>query len=126
MLLAFPIVLAKVSTDYFNKKQSEVLTNLASDQGRVAGDTTLSVDSELVKQVPIPGNSTIVSIDTSDKSTSMTLETTRSKDQIIDFYDEYFYVNNFAKTEDHEYLKDNKTYKLSFSEGVVVINYYEN
>lgn len=121
ILLATPIVAAYYAINYFEIKSNEIASNLEKD-GMIAGKTT-SIITDITDEIPVIPNGEIVSVDRSNNTISMTISTNKSKDEIRSYYEDYFYLNNWEKTSDNQYLKDNKQMLIDFIDQVVKIEF---
>lgn len=124
-LLVVPIFMAIISAFYFNKSYNTVSNQIASSIGTVAGTQT-NQPLEISKEIPIIPNSEISSIDTFNETTSITLTSNQSIQQIQSFYDDYLFLNNWIETEQHTYKKEDKILKIEYTENFIKINYSEN
>ena len=82
-LLIVPLALAYLSDSFFKNSSKEVLNQIAETSGSVAGASDISI---------MPG-AEIISIDTSNGKTSVTLESNKTEQEIKDYYKNYLFEN---------------------------------
>ncbi len=78
-LLTVPLALAYLSDSFFKNSSKEVLSQMAETSGTVAG----------ISNILIMPNAEIISVDTSNEYTSVTLESDKTEQEIKEFYKDY-------------------------------------
>ena len=119
-LLITPLALAYYSHDFFKNSSEKVKSQIASEIGQVAGTSDVSVKN-LTDDIPIIPDSEIVSVNTSNKKISVTLESLKSEDEIKSYYDDYFFINQWNEINKSLYEKDGKILSINISGTIIQI-----
>lgn len=86
-LLLTPLALAYLSNSFFKDSSKEVYSQIEKKEGSVAGVSTTSIRN-ISDRFPIIPGAEIVSIDTSNENTYVTLESNKTQEEIKKFYSE--------------------------------------
>ncbi|PIR42892.1 hypothetical protein CO058_00885 [candidate division WWE3 bacterium CG_4_9_14_0_2_um_filter_35_11] len=92
-LLIIPFTLAYLSASFFENSSEKVYEQISKSEGLVAGASDTAVKN-LTDQFPIMPGAEIVSVDTSNGNTFITLESDKSEDEIKKFYDQSSFQKN--------------------------------
>lgn len=106
---------------YFNKESDEISTYLTSETGKVAGASDTEI-IDLSQEIPMMPNSEIASVDTSQKSISVTLESSLPQEEIESYYDDFMLLNDWIQIGENRYKKGNRELSIEITGNLVKVS----
>ena len=116
-ILILPIIGTILAIETFQTSSKQVQTALANEIGKVAAAKTVKV-VDVTKEFPIIPSAEISSVTSSNNRISLTLESTKSIEEIETFYIDYFFMNGWELV-DGKYKKENKSLTVEISENII-------
>ncbi|OGC46677.1 hypothetical protein A2713_02250 [candidate division WWE3 bacterium RIFCSPHIGHO2_01_FULL_35_17] len=94
-LLIVPVTVAYLADNYFRNSSKDVISQNIEEKeiGAVAGMSDDKVE-DITDKFPLMPGSEIISVDTSNENTYITLESSKSEQEIKDFYKNQTDTNN--------------------------------
>lgn len=109
-----------VSILYYQKQSEKISSYLTSETGKVAGASTQEL-LDLSKEIPIIPGATVASVDTSQNSASVTLDSPQPTNEIQTYYDDFMLLNGWKEVGDKDYQKDHRELKVEITDNIVKI-----
>lgn len=86
-ILFAPLSFAYLSHSFFENSSSQIYSKISVEEGTVAGASNTSIKN-ITDRFPIIPGAEIVSVDTSNENTFVTLEADKTEEEIKKFYSE--------------------------------------
>lgn len=123
ILVIFSVQAVVGSFLYFQYKSDKTDSYLTAETGKVAGISDAKI-IDLTKEIPIIPEADTISVDTSQNSASVTVQSNLPQEEIKTYYDDHMLLNGWNQTGENTYKKDNRELKVEITEDIIKLTLY--
>ena len=103
---------------FFEKESDKIIDYLTLETGKVAGASTSEI-IDLTKEIPIIPDAEISSVDTFQKSASVTLQSSFPEEEIKTYYDDFMLLNDWEQIDVNRYQKANRQLEIDITGNLI-------